>query len=135
MILNFVLACGNLLRHQGTQQGTRSSLLQRHQLASSRHCALRRKTGSPPAGKVLEGLLCLAECHARQSLGLLTAIPVVILCWFCFASLHMKACVDACCCHRVYTNWDAYIATNQFISNSLLTRVWWRALADMYVLR
>lgn len=47
----------------------------------------------------------------------------------------MKACVDACCCHRVYTNWDAYIATNQFISNSLLTRVWWRALADMSVLR
>lgn len=35
----------------------------------------------------------------------------------------------------MYTNWDAYIATNQFISNSLLTRVWWRALADTSVLR
>lgn len=38
-------------------------------------------------------------------------------------------------CCRTYTNWDAYLCTNQFVSNLLISRTLLKALADVSVLK
>lgn len=40
-----------------------------------------------------------------------------------------------CVICRTYTSWDAYIATNQLISNIIMMRTLYKALADLSVLK